>query len=201
MVSTALSDTTQSYLRASPITPTERTGKNTVNAWLTLWYNSAACNSSIKIASRQEVDRLYEDLGKTSPFDNRLQMIRVGLPPIADVDGVIGLGDGWLRKSDPPRLRHWAGRHPHFVQLCAFHLLETRAHGEEGEMEGRFYDDSAKIFRDLWSRLNKREQEHLRAYRSGQDTKPPKSLIRRGILESDGRPFGEILDEWLREEL
>ena len=36
MVSTARRETTQSYLRPSPITPTERTGRNTVNAWLTL---------------------------------------------------------------------------------------------------------------------------------------------------------------------
>ena len=32
IVSTQRNDTTQSYLRASPITPTDLTGKNTVNA-------------------------------------------------------------------------------------------------------------------------------------------------------------------------
>ena len=31
------------------------------------------------VASRQEVHRLYDEMGKTSPFDNRLKLIRVGL--------------------------------------------------------------------------------------------------------------------------
>ncbi len=51
MVSTARRETTQSYLRPSPITPTERTGRKTVNAWLTLSYRSALRSSSIKMAS------------------------------------------------------------------------------------------------------------------------------------------------------
>ena len=59
MVSTARRETTQSYLRPSPITPTERTGRNTVNAWLTLLYRSALCSSSMKIASARRSRSQY----------------------------------------------------------------------------------------------------------------------------------------------
>ena len=42
---------THSYLRPSPTTPTDLTGKKTAKAWLVFSYQPVSCNSSIKTAS------------------------------------------------------------------------------------------------------------------------------------------------------
>ena len=51
IVSTALKAITHSYLRASPTTPTDFTGRNTANAWLVFSYQPDLWSSSMKIAS------------------------------------------------------------------------------------------------------------------------------------------------------
>src|SRR3569623_1481549 len=44
---------------AVAITPTERTGRNTVKAWLTCSYHPCLCNSSMKIASARRSRSAY----------------------------------------------------------------------------------------------------------------------------------------------
>lgn len=152
------------------------------------------------VVTRKEVDRLYDDLGMTSPFDNRLKLIRTGLPRAEDAEAIIELGRGHLNVDDADEMTRWAGRHPHFLQLFGHHLVDARAQGEDEEALERFLDESASRLRDLWRHLSDKEEAFLRSLVQGEEPEAPQTLIRRGVLDEEGKAFGQVLDTWLREQ-
>ena len=152
------------------------------------------------VASRVEVDKLYEEQGRTSPFDNLLKLVRLGLAKDA-VDPLVELGRPLMDDDDPDQMRRWAGSHPLYLHLFGHHLIDARIHDEtEDEAVDRFRDEAASRLRDLWRRLDEKEQETLKAIARG-ETVSRRSLERRGVLDREGRAFGEVLLDWLREEL
>jgi hypothetical protein len=153
------------------------------------------------VASRREVDELYAELGKTSPFDNRLRFIRLGLLEEDAAEALIRLGDGILGADDASMLRLWAGRHPLFLQLLGHCLVETHRLGESPTVAlDRFRDEADRRLRDLWRRLDERDRTTLRAIVRGESNARSQRLVRRGLLDDGGRPFGKVLEAWLRED-
>lgn len=152
------------------------------------------------LASRAELDRIAEDLGRTSPFHNRLELQWVGLLAPEEAEQLIALGAGGLRPGDDALMRRQAGRHPFYLQLLGRHLVDARRAGEPiSEAMDRFQSEAAARLRELWRVLEPREREALRGCLSGQPA-TRRSLRMRGLVTPEGEPFGEVLSAWLEEE-
>ncbi len=150
------------------------------------------------VASRQGVDALYQDLGRTSPFGHRLRLLRLGLLDQAAAEAVILSGDD-LDADAAGLISRWAGRHPLYLQLLGHALVEARRLGEDQNVAlERFRNEADRRFEELWRRLDERDREALRATVGKKSTKR-RGLIRRGLVDERGRPFGEVLAAWLRE--
>lgn len=153
------------------------------------------------IASRQPLHTLYEGLGRTSPFYNRLSQQWLGLLEIEAAEVLIQRGSSYLREHDFSLIREWVGRHPFYIQLMGWHLVNAYRNGDliDNAID-RFFLEATPRLRELWRSLSEREQQAL------QDTvrNTPvnlRSLKFRGLIDETGQPFGRVLTEWLREEL
>ncbi|HSN97944.1 MAG TPA: metallophosphoesterase, partial [Candidatus Nanopelagicales bacterium] len=60
------------------------------------------------LASARELDRVYKELGMTSPWDNLLMLERVGLVEQDAAEEMIRWGEGLLEEGDAEMLRTWA---------------------------------------------------------------------------------------------
>jgi predicted phosphodiesterase len=78
------------------------------------------------LASRREFDRICQELGRTSPFHNRLELQWLGLLEPEAAEELIRQGEGLLGPGDPERMRQWAGRHPFYLELLGRHLIDAR---------------------------------------------------------------------------
>ncbi len=96
-------------------------------------------------------------------------------------------------------MRRWAGRNPYYLQLLGRHLVEARQQrrSTEAALEDFISEASARL-RELWRMLDERDRDTLRASLAG--TPMRRSLRSRGLATEEGKPFGEVLVEWLREE-
>ncbi len=151
------------------------------------------------VASRREVDTLYRELSLTSPFDNRLRLVRLGLLDTRGADELIDRGATILDREDTALMREWAGRHPFYLQLLGHALIEARELGDgRAEALDYFRDQAGSRLRELWDRLNEADRESLRRSARGESVRV-KPLAWRGLLDVGGRPFGEVLANWLRE--
>lgn len=154
---------------------------------------------ALTVASRRPVDLLYRELGLTSPFHNRLKVLHLGLLDSAAAEALLTLGDE-LDGPDKDLVRHWAGRHPFHGQLLGHCLVQAKRFGETRQRALDDYQDTAFArLRELWARLEEKEREALRLAARGQPTQL-RSLHRRGLVDDEGKPFGEVLLAWLREE-
>ncbi len=150
------------------------------------------------LASRRDVNDLYEELELTSPFHTQLRFWRLGLLDKVAAEAVIGLADG-LDATARDLMRKWAGRHPLYLHLLGRALVDSRQLGEsQAEALDTFRDEAEQRLRELWRRLSKREQEALRTVVRGGSVEQ-RSLKRRGLLDEEGRPFAEVLAAWLRD--
>jgi class 3 adenylate cyclase len=153
---------------------------------------------SVVAASRRELDRVYQDLGKVSPFHNRLELCWVGLLEPAAADELIQRLS--LSADSQNMIREWAGRHPFFIQLLGRKLTDSLRFGEtpQDAIE-QFIAESAGRLRELWATLQPRDHAVLRA---SVETPQPKAMVlrHRGLLTEEGKPFGRLLVEWLTEE-
>lgn len=153
------------------------------------------------LSSRRELDKVYADLGRSSPLHGRLQLEWVGeLEPEA-AERLIALGDGLLGSGDADRMRLWCGRHPFYLQLLGRHLVDARLAGEGvAAAMDRFRTEAAARLRELWRALDDREREDLRDALRGVPVER-RSLRMRGLISREGGLFGEVLAAWLREEM
>jgi predicted phosphodiesterase len=153
------------------------------------------------VSSRRELDRVFQDAGKgASPFQNRLELHWVGLlEPEASEDLIDRAGAG-LPQAARRLVREWAGRHPFFIQLIVRKLLDAREFGQtELEACEEFQAEAYARLRELWGTLAERDQKLLSEAQA--IPKPgAAALRRRGLLDDQGRPFGRVLTEWLKDE-
>jgi hypothetical protein len=154
---------------------------------------------ALVLASRRELDVLYRQMHRTSPFHNRLQLEWLGLLEPEAAERLIGQGRDFLRPEDAETLHQWAGRHPFFLQLLGHHLVDARRQGEPAaEAVDRFQAEAAVRFRELWRTLDGRERQALRDSVAGTPVEVA-GLRRRGLVTAEGQPFGRALADWLRE--
>ncbi len=153
------------------------------------------------LSTRREVDKIYEERGLTSPFENRMSLLWVPLLDQQDADTLKGRGGDFLSREDIAIIDEWAGRHPFFIQLLGRHLVDARRFDEsiERAME-QFKSESASRFRTIWLKLTEREKECLIKIR---DYKPTTllSLKNKALITEQGNAFGRVLVEWMKEEI
>lgn len=155
----------------------------------------------VALASCRELDRIYKERGQTSPFDNLLELQSIGLLEPDAADEIVGWGAGQLGPGDAGLMRRWAGLHPFYLQLVGKHLVSARRDGEPTQAAiERFQDEAARHLRTLWSTLEDRERNELRDCVAKGAAVQRRSLRRRGIVTDEGKPFGEVLAAWVREE-
>lgn len=155
---------------------------------------------TLVLASHRDIDSIYTDLGHTSPFGNRLSIVRLGLlePEIPNI--MIHWAEQLLTVEAMHTMRIWAGRHPFYLQLLGYHLVSAEQAGESLACAlDAFYDDANVRLRRLWETLSEREQQALRESLQGKFV-TRRSLRIRGLVTEEGKPFGEVLREWLEQE-
>lgn len=151
------------------------------------------------MATRREIDRICEEQGRTSPFLNRLELIRVGLLEPEAAEQLIASGQPVLQGDDLTTMRRLSGRHPFYLQLLGHHLWNVRRDGDPvQEALDRFYPEARQRLQDWWSILTEPERQALREDSSDNPTIFD-ALRYRGILTEDGHFFGRVLEDWLRE--
>jgi hypothetical protein len=153
------------------------------------------------LASHRDIDSIYTDVGHTSPFGNRLSILRLGLlePEIPNL--IIQWGKNILTVEAMHTMRIWAGRHPFYLQLLGYHLVNAQQADESLEQAlDNFYSDAASRLRKLWESLDEREQQVLRETLQGKPVKR-RSLRIRGLVTEEDKLFGQILREWLEHEI
>lgn len=151
-------------------------------------------------SSRRELDRVYLDLGRTSPFHNRLELLWLGLLDSEAAEKLTNRSERLLPSGAHVMMGEWAGRHPFFIQLFGRKLVDCYRYGESLEdAREQFLAEGASRLRELWATLTANDRQTLRA---AVETPQPRarSLRQRGLLTEEGRPFGRLLVEWLQEE-
>lgn len=105
------------------------------------------------IATRREIDRLYRETGRASPFGEQLELHCIGLlePDAAEMliaRGAVALGD-----DDMQTMRDWCGRHPYCLALLGRRLWDARCRGEDpGEALELFKDEAyARMHELCWA--------------------------------------------------
>lgn len=154
----------------------------------------------VVVSSRRELDRVYRDLGRTSPFHNRLELVWLGLLEAHAAEALANRSENLLPPEAHAAVREWAGRHPFFIQLFCRKLVDSYRFGDTlEEASEQFQVEGASRLRELWSTLSQGDQRTLQA---AIETPQPKArtLRQRGLLTEDGRPFGRLLVEWLQEQ-
>jgi hypothetical protein len=153
----------------------------------------------VVLCSRRELDQVYQEQRRTSPFSNTLELVRLALLDANAIEEILGWGHGLLTSDDLSTVREWAGRHPYYVQLLARELVKTRQNdlSTENAMD-RFYDISALRLREIWNVLSQRDRHDLLKSASGIPS-TRRTLRLRGLTTDDGMPFGRILSEWILE--
>lgn len=155
---------------------------------------------SLVVSSRRELDRVYQDLGRTSPFHNRLELCWVGLLDRDAAEELTNRSSPALSPEMLEMVHEWAGRHPFFIQLLGRKLTDSLRYGESLEdAQEQFLAEGSSRLRELWATLQAKDQNLLReAVRTPQPQ--ASGLRRRGLLTEEGRPFGRLLVEWLQNE-
>lgn len=152
------------------------------------------------LASRRELQQVFSEIGKISPFTNQIELLSLGLLESSAVDQLIDVGAPVLTKEDGRLMRHWAGRHPYYLQLLGYKLWQCRQEGEStSEAINAFRYEAERRLEALWQTLNEREQQQLLELKNGK-TVNALSLNRRGLTDN-GKAFGEILLAWMAESL
>lgn len=148
------------------------------------------------LATRQEVDRIYESDNRTSPFINRLEMQRLALLDQEAAEALIAQGGEILRDEDRELMRTWAGCHPYYLALLGRHLWDARQQGNgTAEALEIFRDEARARLRELWRGLDDEHRQQLRSMLDGKEV--DSELIRRGMVVA-GQAFGKVMTEWLR---
>jgi hypothetical protein len=152
------------------------------------------------LASRRELDLIYADIGKTSPFYNRLESVWVGLLEPDAAAALIAKGRPIATPADERLATEWAGRHPFYLQLICRFLLNARIDGgETADAVEAFRTVADARLRDVMRTLSAAERDDLAAATAGHPGSR-RSLKVRGLIDEHGMPFGRVLTEFIREQ-
>lgn len=151
------------------------------------------------VATARELDSVYADLGRTSPFPNLLEFKRVALLDAPAARQLIARGGPHWRPDDPDWMLDWAGNHPFYLTLLARRLLEARREGRSREQAlDAFRDEAETQLRLWWNGLDEPTRTLLQSAARG-ETVDTFRLRRRGLLTDDNRPLGRVMSVWLSE--
>jgi hypothetical protein len=152
-------------------------------------------------ASNQSIDNLYADLGHTSPFGNQFGVIRLNLLTQEAMETITHWQEKVLDREAISTMQTYAGRHPFYLQLLGYHLIEARDMGHTlDDVLDTFYEDASSRLQRWWKTLNTREQQTLRETLQGKKVSRRSSLRTRGFVTEEGEVFGQVLQEWLEQE-
>lgn len=155
----------------------------------------------VVLATARPVDQIYQDLNRTSPFMNLLEMRRVGLLEQAAAENMLAMGNAVFDDGQREQMRRWAGRHPYFLALFGRRLWEACRDGMAmDEVLEMLNDDAAPILRQLWQTLGNSERTALNRIADGENV-ITSGMRLRGLVVA-GRHgdalFGEVLESWLK---
>lgn len=154
---------------------------------------------ALVVASRQELDYVFQDLGRSSPFHNRLELQWLGLLSTAEGISIVDRSSPLLTPKERTEFHRYAGNHPFYLQLLGWHLVNQRLAGVSlVEGYAAFTIEAASRLRELWRTLPLRDREAVR-HACFQGPIEGRRLRARGVLRDDGRPFGEVLRDWVAE--
>jgi hypothetical protein len=129
-----------------------------------------------------------------------LELHWVGLLEAEASEDLIDRAGAGMPQAARRLIREWAGRHPFFIQLMVRKLLDAREFGQtEQEAREEFQAEAYARLRELWGTLAERDQKLL-SEAQGIPKPGAAALRRRGLLDDQGRPFGRVLTEWLKDE-
>jgi 3',5'-cyclic AMP phosphodiesterase CpdA len=152
-------------------------------------------------SSRDVPDEVFSRNHKTSPITNRMEAAWVGLLEPGGADATIRLGAEHLGQGDAELMRHWCGSHSFFLQLFGSFLVEARRVGAGQDQAVADLRLQAPLhFRQLWRTVAQPHQQALRDAARGLPSKIG-ALQQRGLLNEEGKPFGEVFAAWLRGEI
>jgi 3',5'-cyclic AMP phosphodiesterase CpdA len=155
----------------------------------------------LALSSSKDISAIYEGLQRPSPFSDVLDTHWIGLLEPEAAAEIVRWGEGVLQREDQDRMHRWAGRHPFYLQLLGTRLFKMRERGENAHnVIERFQDEAAARLRDVWRTLDDQERQALRDCVKGGIAPRHRSLRRRGLVTESGRPFGQVLSDWIREE-
>jgi len=153
------------------------------------------------LASWRELAQAFQEIGRTSPFENRLGILRLGLLEPAAAETLVQWGQTRLDAATITKMRQYAGYHPFYLQLFGYHFVNAQRLGESVDAAlDKFYQDASSRLRKLWYTLTEKEQQAVSDSLQGKPIQR-RSLRLRGLVTEDGQLFGKILEKWLREEL
>jgi hypothetical protein len=153
------------------------------------------------LGSRRNLDEIKQEVGLTSPFYNRLQLIWLGLLEADAAEQLLRSADRPLTDADREEMQRWAGRHPFFLQLLGYHLVQARfAGGSTAPAIDAFRLEAARNLRDLWRTIGDRQREMLMGVQRGVAASSL-PLRTRGLVTEEGQLFAWVLADWMREEL
>jgi DNA-binding XRE family transcriptional regulator len=136
--------------------------------------------------------------GRTSPFDNLLETIQVGLLDPWAADQLAGRCEELSGAQGVSLLRHWAGAHPFYLQLGGHHFMRALLEGASIERGIDEFRGAAGRYLDaLWKHASPREQEALITGEG--EKKVLRRMSRRGLLTEHDLPFGQVFTSWLEE--
>ncbi|MDM8547889.1 hypothetical protein QUF61_15480 [Candidatus Venteria ishoeyi] len=155
-------------------------------------------------ASSQDLDLIKADnhpVETVSPLEARLEIIRLGLLDENAAAIIWQLGVGVMERQDEEILSLWAGRHPYYLKLFGANLWQARKKQIAIEtVLDQVYDDTRRHLRQIWNSLTTTEQQILKNSLDGRAVKR-RSLRLRGLVTDSGQLFGQVLREWLEQEL
>jgi TIR domain len=142
------------------------------------------------LATRSEIVEQAPD----SPLANQLHLLRLGLLEETAAAALVALGNVGVAGED--LMRVWAGRHPFYLQLLGYFL---QLHpGDEAAALDRFQDAAQVRLREWWGLLPERDRVALKNWTLGDAAKRP-GLRRRGFVDANNQPFGQVLVNWLED--
>jgi len=147
-------------------------------------------------ATSREMNRIFADMGKTSPL--ALRIFHIDLLDEPSSEDIIAHGHFTAQQIE--FIKEWAGQHPFYLQSLGQNLIDARQDGESDEKALRHFRTNAKArFTKLWATLTESEQRILQTACQKNEPIQRDSLKERGLVTEEGLLFGRVFKEWLLE--
>ena len=144
--------------------------------------------------SRTELSAIFQDThGETSPFINLLMTTKLGL---LREDEAQELAD--RAGEHAGILRLWAGQHPYYLQCLGSQLEQIKGAFTSEDALNRFRDTAYQRLEEIVSRYGPKAQTKLTEATEG-SLVTHYELKAKGLLKSNGSPFGKILIQWMED--